>query len=83
MCFRVERITCHHDRACPIPFSKYNQLSCRIFAPASLLGAVEGEFRNYLSKCMQAIQDLFGPSPFPRLDIMLYPRSSQDMAMAK
>ena len=80
--FRPES-TCDHSPGCRINYSHTDVLPCRVFAPASLLGRVQKELEEYWPKCCKAVQDILGAHPFWRVDIVIYPPSCQDMALAK
>ena len=74
--------TCTHELECYIPYSQTPVIPCRIFAPKSILPRAVAEFADVFPSYSVAVQKLLGPFPFPRLDILIYPACSQDMAMS-
>ena len=83
ICFRNVPCPCNHSRQCQIQFSSQAVLPCRLFAPPSLLHKFATEIQDYFPKCCKAVQELLGPSPFPKVDLVIFPSCSQDMAMSK
>ena len=74
---------CGHVPPCIINYSCQEIMPCRIIAPASMIEKATEELRPYWAAVSPAVQDLLGPHPFWRVDIVVFPDCSQDMAMAK
>lgn len=77
-----ERFKCCHDPPCPITYSSSSKLPCTVYAPKSKLRYIYSLFQSSLQRCIDALQKYFGPHPFYRMDIVLFPSSSQDLAFA-
>ncbi|CAD5117370.1 DgyrCDS6148 [Dimorphilus gyrociliatus] len=78
----AKQFECFHDTPCPITYCLNEVLPCTIYAPTSRLQLVYDNLKFTLHRCVDVLKKFLGPHPFYRMDIVLFPASSQDLAFA-
>ncbi|XP_064626631.1 aminopeptidase O-like [Lineus longissimus] len=81
-CSRSLTEICHHQPRCKISYTDQQVLPCHLYAPDSLLDEAYSEFEDYFKESFQAAYDTLGPHPFPRLDVLIIPRSFVSLGLA-
>ena len=66
-----------------MPLSSDSLLPCRLFSPNSHLEEAKNLIGGYIPRCMKAANQMLGPHPFKRLDILLVPSSFCSLGMAR
>lgn len=63
--------------------SPHVPISCRLFAPASLIDSAADELLGYVPQFLEASCELLGPYPFKRLDILVLPKCFACMGLKR
>ena len=58
-------------------------VTCRLFAPPSLIDSAAGELLSYAPKFLEASCELLGPYPFRRLDMLILPKCFACMGLKR
>ena len=58
-------------------------VTCRLFAPPSLIDAAANELLGYAPKFLEASCELLGPYPFKRLDMLVLPECFACMGLKR
>ena len=58
-------------------------VTCRLFAPPSLIDSAAGELLGYAPKFLEASCELLGPYPFRRLDMLILPKCFACMGLKR
>ena len=76
-------ITCQHSPRCLVPYASHPVLPCRVWGARSVVPRAARLLRPYWPRVCRAAQELLGACPAPRVELLIYPESVQDMALAK